>query len=132
MPSWLYNLPQRHEGRKNSTVKYHLCSNHAITIKLKRYLELNYFSLLILIPIVLIILPADFFDHGKSICLSLVLFHKTCLGCGITRAIQHIIHFDFAVGYAFNKLSVIVFPVLVFVWARELIRAYRKIKIRKV
>ena len=44
-----------------------------------------------------------------SICLSLFLFDTECYACGMTRAIQHLIHFDFLTGYNYNKLSIIVF-----------------------
>ena len=76
----------------------------------------------------LLILPADFFDKGQSLCLSVLLFHQKCYACGMTRAIQHFIHLDFSTAYNFNKLSWIVFPVLVFVWQEELRRVYKRIK----
>jgi hypothetical protein len=81
-----------------------------------------------LTPVVLTILPADFFDHGPATCLSVLLLGQTCPGCGITRAIQHLIHFDFRIAYAFNKLVCIVFPVLIIVYLKEFIRAYKIIR----
>ena len=87
-----------------------------------------YVSGLLLLPLVLIILPADFFDSGQSVCLSVLLFDQTCYGCGMTRAIQHIIHLDFEAAYVFNKISFIVFPLLTVVWFGEVRRTYRKIK----
>ena len=54
-----------------------------------------YFSGLLLIPMVLLVLPADFFDSGRTVCLSVILFNKTCYGCGITRAVDHLIHLEF-------------------------------------
>ena len=96
--------------------------------KFKKKFFIIYFSGLLLIPIVLIILPADFFDKGQSFCLSVLLFDQTCPGCGITRAIQHLIHLDFTTTYSFNKLAFIVFPVLTFVYIGELRRIYKKIK----
>jgi hypothetical protein len=69
-------------------------------------------------PIVLWLLPASFFDHGQSLCLSVLLFDQECFGCGITRAIQHAIHFDFYTAWNYNKLVVIVAPILFFVWLK--------------
>jgi len=83
---------------------------------------------LLLLSIVLIILPADFFDSGQSICLSVVFFNKQCYGCGMTRAIQHLIHLDFKNAYCFNKLSFIVFPLLVYLIGSELYKMYKKLK----
>lgn len=77
-------------------------------------------------PIVLCLLPASFFDHGQSLCLSVLLLDKECYGCGITRAIQHAIHFDFETAWNYNKLVVIVAPILFFVWLKWVRDAWRK------
>jgi len=80
-------------------------------------------SFLIVVGITLISLPATFFDHGQSICISMLLFKVECFGCGMTRAIQHLIHFDFEGAYSYNKLAFIVFPmffVLIIMKIREL------------
>ena len=78
--------------------------------------------ILILIPIILFLLPANFFDSGKSICLSVFLFDSECYACGLTRAIQHLIHLDFSIGYGYNKLSIIVLPLLIFSYFNEIKR----------
>ena len=84
-------------------------------------------GLLSLLTITLLILPANFFDKGQSICLSMVLLNKECYGCGMTRAIQHLIHFDFEAAYNFNKISFIVFPLIVFLVLMEIKKLYQKI-----
>ena len=81
-----------------------------------------------MVPLVLIILPADFFDNGPPLCLSVLLFDQTCYGCGITRAVQHLIHLDFKEAMEFNKLSVVVAPLLVVLWIEELLRIKKKLK----
>ncbi len=73
-------------------------------------------------------LPADFFDSGQSLCLSVLLLDMKCYGCGMTRAIQHLIHLDFAAAYSFNKISFVVFPILVGLWIGEVRRTYKTIK----
>ena len=89
---------------------------------------LIYFSGLIALPIVLMLLSADFFDKGPSLCLSVVLLNKTCYGCGITRAIQHLLHFELSTALAYNKLCVIVLPLLIFLWGQSVLKTYRKLK----
>ena len=87
-------------------------------------------SFLLLTGITLLCLPATFFDHGQSICISMLLFKVECFGCGMTRAIQHLIHFDFEGAYSYNKLAFIVFPmffVLIIMKIREL---YLKLKVQ--
>ena len=83
-----------------------------------------YFLFLILAPFVLLALPSSFFDSGESICLSLMLFDIECYACGLTRAIQHLIHLEFSIAYEFNKLSFLVFPLLVVFLYQELKRVY--------
>ena len=87
-----------------------------------------YFSGLLLIPLVLLVLPADFFDTGRAVCLSVVLFGKTCYGCGITRAVHNLIHLEFLEAYNFNKLVVIVFPLISYLYLKEIVRVYFKMK----
>jgi len=69
-----------------------------------------------LIPIVLLILPADFFDDGQSLCPSILLLDIECLGCGMTRACMHFIHFEFTEAISYNLLVLIVFPLLALIW----------------
>jgi hypothetical protein len=75
------------------------------------------FSLLVL-PMVLLVLPADYFDGGESLCLSVRLFSVECMGCGLTRGIMHLIHLDFNGAAYYNLLSFVVLPLLVYTWAR--------------
>lgn len=70
-------------------------------------------------PLVLILLPVDFFDKGESICLSKVLLNMECYACGMTRAVMHLIHFDFEAAWQFNKLSFIVLPLLFPLWLKS-------------
>ena len=87
--------------------------------KVKRRLGWLLFSSLFITGIVLFYLPKDYFDEGQSVCLSVVIFDIQCYGCGMTRAIQHMINFDFTAAYNYNKLSFIVFPLLVFMIIKE-------------
>ena len=95
---------------------------------MKKNLDALYLVILILIPIVLLILPADFFDKGESICLSVSLFDTECYACGLTRAIQHLIHFDFSIAYEYNKLSIIVFPFLMLSYYKETRRVFNLVR----
>jgi len=80
--------------------------------------------LLIGIPVTLILLPADFFDEGESICLSKVIFDVECYGCGLTRSIMHLIHFDFKTSWEWSKLGVISFPILFLLWLKYLLKQF--------
>lgn len=94
----------------------------------KKQLLKIYFGGLILIPIVLLVLPSNYFDNGQSVCVSVLLFDQECYGCGMTRGIQHLLHLDFLTAYEFNKISLIVLPLLIYLWFNELRRTYKMIK----
>lgn len=83
------------------------------------------FTGLLLLAMVLLILPADFFDGGPAICLSRVLLDQECYACGMTRACMRLIHFRFAEAGEYNRLAYLAFPLLCWVWLRELLRSGR-------
>lgn len=68
------------------------------------------------VPFLLLALPSDYFDTGQSRCLSIVLFEQECPACGLTRALMHLIHFNFAAAYKLNKMSLVIFPLIVYLW----------------
>ncbi len=76
----------------------------------------------IAVPVSLVILPVDFFDHGQAVCLSVLLFHRECWGCGFTRAVMHMVHFDFDTALEYNRLAFIVLPMLAAMWLSFLIK----------
>lgn len=79
-------------------------------------------AVLIAIPLTLLLLPANFFDSGKSMCMSKVLFDMECYGCGMTRAIMHLIHANISTAAHYNKLSFVVFPLLALLWLKEVLQ----------
>jgi len=74
---------------------------------------------------VLWVLPANFFDQtGLVVCVSRWLLDSECYACGLTRAVQHAMHLDFAVAYALNPLVVLVLPLLMALWLRDVRKLY--------
>lgn len=84
---------------------------------------------LLAFPIVLWILPSDLFERGDGIilCPSRLFFDIECLGCGITRAVMHLHHFEFEEAIYFNYLVVLVYPALVYVWVLWTYRAAKRL-----
>ena len=93
--------------------------------KAKRYFRFLKMVVYVVLPIVLLVLPASFFDHGKSLCLSSLLFDVECPGCGSVRAFMHLIHFEFKAAYSYNMLSFITFPIIAFLWAKEFVKEFK-------
>ncbi|MBN2747535.1 MAG: DUF2752 domain-containing protein, partial [Bacteroidales bacterium] len=74
---------------------------------------------------------ANFFDNGRSMCLSVLLFNKTCPACGSTRGVQHLLHFDVVTATEYNKFSVILLPILLIVYFYEIYRMIKYFKMQK-
>ncbi len=101
---------------------------HSKYLKIWRYLRILFW---IIVPVILLVLPADFFDQGQSICLSILLFKQECYACGLTRALMHLIHFEFAEAYYYNILAFIVFPLLAYQWALWFWDDWKKLKLTR-
>lgn len=94
-------------------------------MKVRIYYTISKLGIIILLPIILLFLPANFFDKGESICLSKVLFGLECYACGMTRACMHLIHFDLEEAFAYNMTSFIVLPLLSIVWVKWFIKEWK-------
>ena len=86
------------------------------------YVKFSLYMAVFLLGIVLLFLPADYFDEGDSVCLSKSMFNVECYGCGMTRAVMHLIHFNFLEAYQYNKLAFIVVPLLIFLIVSDFIK----------
>lgn len=86
------------------------------------YIKFSMYIAVFLIGIVLLFLPANFFDEGDSVCLSKSIFNMECYGCGMTRAVMHLIHFNFEEAYQYNKLAFIVVPLLAYLVISDFIK----------
>lgn len=92
---------------------------------MKYFFTITKLAIIIAAPIVLLLLPAHFFDTGESICLSKLLAGTECPACGMTRACMHLIHLQFEEAYAYNMMSFIALPALAIVWIQWGIREWK-------
>lgn len=83
-------------------------------------------GMFVAIPVLLLCLPADFFDYGQSISLFELAGVEDYHSKGMTRAIMHLIHFDFEVAWQYNKLSFIVLPLMTWVWGKSFLKNYQR------
>ncbi len=99
---------------------------------MKNNLDKIWLGLLLIQPIALWLLPGDFFDNtGFEICPSKFLFNIECLGCGMTRAVMHMHHFEFSDAIFYNYGVVAIYPALVVVWFIWVKRAATRLGILK-
>jgi len=92
----------------------------------RKYLFKFFYFAVFLTPFVLFLLPADFFDHGNTSCLSVRLAGIECYACGLTRGVMYFFHFEFAKSWAFNKLTFIVVPLLSLLWIQSIYEIQNK------
>ena len=97
----------------------------------KHYFNLFLLFILFSIPLILIALPVDFFDYGNTICIYTLITNKNCYGCGMTRAIMHLIHFDFENTFAYNMISFIILPLLFLLWLKEILIKIKRYLLQK-
>lgn len=87
-------------------------------------------GIILIVPFILWLLPANFFDTGQSICISKLLMDRDCPGCGITRAVQHAMHGEFTLAFGFNKVIIVLLPLFVFIYLRLARDTIRRLKTR--
>jgi hypothetical protein len=72
------------------------------------------FKLILVLVLVFVFynLPKEYLGDTYPICLYRIIFKHNCLGCGTTRAIWSILHFNFNQAFEYNRLIIITFPLL--------------------
>ena len=80
--------------------------------------------LLLLLPAALYMIPTHGIFHGESLCLVKRLFGVECWGCGMTRAVFSAMYLRFADAWEYNRLVVIVLPLLAAAWAYRVWRLF--------
>jgi hypothetical protein len=70
----------------------------------------------------LFIVPFDWIKEQHSVCIYKLVTGHECIGCGMTRAVLSVIHLQFENAFKFNKLVIIVFPLLAYIWAKTIFK----------
>lgn len=83
---------------------------------------------LAMFPLVLLLLPANFFDSGPEMCVFTLATGIHCPGCGMTRACMHLIHLDTVPALEYNKVSFVVLPILCVLLVRDFVQTIRRIR----
>ncbi|MCS6895923.1 MAG: DUF2752 domain-containing protein [Bacteroidia bacterium] len=91
---------------------------------MNRHLEYSLRIILLVLPGVLILLPADFFDKGPTLCVFKNLTDVDCPGCGLTRATQHFLHLEWERALEYNPLVLLAVPILGWIWVKNLLWLY--------
>ena len=83
----------------------------------------------IILPIILFFIPLEWLNKQHSICLIKNIFGVECYGCGITRAIISGVQLDFIKAIEYNKMVIIVLPLFINEWIKNLKLIFIKIRL---
>ena len=80
----------------------------------------------ILLPLAFTLVPTSWFEARPSMCLIRKVSGVRCPGCGMVRAISCVFHADFKKAFQYNRLVVVVFPLLCYIWLKAMMVEYGK------
>lgn len=92
------------------------------------------FCFLVLLPGVIALTPLSWVTPGQdevepfTFCLITNLTGYHCPGCGLTRAVFCVMHGKFSDAWAYNRLIVIVFPLIAGLWIAWLAKLGRELR----
>jgi hypothetical protein len=78
------------------------------------------------IPIVLYFVPIHRLNEQHSVCLFKNILGYECYGCGMTRACISAIQLDFSAAFYYNKMYIVVLPILIYLWIKTLTKLYHE------
>jgi hypothetical protein len=90
-------------------------------LKGKSQLKLLLVIGILLIPAAIHFIPLEWINNQHSVCLFRNLTGHECYGCGMTRAVFSAIHLRFTDAFRFNRLSLVVLPLLIYIWAKTIL-----------
>ena len=80
---------------------------------------------IVIAPLALFFMPFEWLEGEHTLCLFTNVFGVECWGCGITRAVVSALQLRWAEAWEFNRLVVVVFPLLIYVWICTVIKLWR-------
>lgn len=92
-------------------------------------MTLGKLGFLLALPLLLILIPTAWLERRRSLCIIKNLTGRNCPGCGMTRAISSASHGQFRQAWRYNRLVVIVLPILGYEWLQALRQAYRRYRL---
>ena len=84
-----------------------------------------------MLPLFLYAVPVDNIYNGESICIIKSLFGVECWGCGTTRAVFSVLYGKFSQAWEYNRMIVVIFPLLLWLWVSEIHRTICKMRAKK-
>lgn len=79
---------------------------------------------LLALPAAIYCIPKGWIMDGHAVCIFHNLTGRDCYGCGMTRALFSLLHFDPAAAWEYNRLAVIVAPLIGYLYLKELVKTF--------
>ena len=95
---------------------------------LKNALQIGKIVVFFLLPFLLSMVSLDNLEGKHSICLVKNLFGVECYGCGITKAVIACVQLDFIRAFHYNKLIVVVMPLIIYLGIKEIVKCVKTLK----
>jgi hypothetical protein len=73
------------------------------------------------LPLIFYIIPVSFQDKIGSVCLFKKATGMECWGCGTRHALYAIMNLEFLKAWNYNRMSFVVFAILVYLWFKYVI-----------
>ncbi|KRO54113.1 MAG: hypothetical protein ABR79_04795 [Cryomorphaceae bacterium BACL11 MAG-121001-bin54] len=70
----------------------------------------------------------EWLDSKDTICIYKNFTEDNCFGCGISKALVATSQFDFFRAFSYNKLVVIITPLLFYIWIKKWFEFIKTIK----
>lgn len=83
-------------------------------------------ALALLLPLAFALIPTRWLEAHPAPCLFRALLGVRCPGCGMTRAVSCALHGRARDAWGYNRLVVVLLPLLAFEWLRLIARAWRE------
>ena len=80
------------------------------------------------LPAAVMLIPTSAVEQGPTLCLIKNLTGHDCPGCGLTRAFPSVAHFEFRRAWQFNRLVVVVLPLVGWLWARAVYSDFYRLR----
>jgi len=70
------------------------------------------FATVLIVLLIFYNIPLESFAEKYPLCLFRIFFDRHCIGCGTTRAVWSVLHFNLIEAIGYNKLIIVSFPLL--------------------
>ncbi len=88
---------------------------------------LAFWALIAALVVCLALIPAERIGFGHNLCVFKAITHRPCPGCGMSRAFAACLQGDIHKAIGYNRLIIVVFPLMAYILLKKLSRDLHRI-----